>query len=487
MESFNRSIDKKITTYTEVMTPWVNERQMQTTEEKDDLSTTMDASLVDTESSETESKEQDTRSRSGNDAHADDADLRPIYNEEPMAEENETLKRHYKELFDSIKTMRTKTIEHTTSLLAQNDEFKAQLQEKGFAIAALKNELRKLTGNSVNTKFAKSSILGKPPRFASQVDVYNDLSKPVTTHYLPKERESAVVKPHHVIASSESRNSSKNMPRFSSNDMVHNHYLEEAKNKTQDEGRNSKPSVMPSARSQPTANGIKPKPRSNTQTSRNWLASKNSFVTTKTVPIAEHSRNDCGAATFVVFTYERVHVEWLETGVFRSATLLTCFKLVHPAFNSGRFITTAARPYGSTTTKAQNQDGCLVTGQKCPVEKVLNGTEASKVRAFASQIAADGVDPRKQTFSFCHKPLRSWRPESRTQSENHVLSLPLDSEYQSTWLLQAINGIVIFVYLSTSSKPLDYLINSTIHQFFHRHSHWNCSQQTVSATDITKS
>ncbi|GJU74340.1 hypothetical protein Tco_1265745 [Tanacetum coccineum] len=42
-------------------------------------------------------------------------------------------------------------------------------------------------------------------------------------------------------------------------------------------------------------------------------------------------------------------------------------------------------------------------------------------------IAADGVDPRKQTFSFCHKPLRSWRPESRTQSENHVLSLPLDS------------------------------------------------------------
>nr|GFB44360.1 hypothetical protein [Tanacetum cinerariifolium] len=32
-------------------------------------------------------------------------------------------------------------------------------------------------------------------------------------------------------------------------------------------------------------------PRRNTQTSRNWPASKNSFVTTKTVPIAEHSRN----------------------------------------------------------------------------------------------------------------------------------------------------------------------------------------------------
>nr|GEV74703.1 hypothetical protein [Tanacetum cinerariifolium] len=32
----------------------------------------------------TESKEQDTSSRSGNDIHADDADIRPIYDEEPM-------------------------------------------------------------------------------------------------------------------------------------------------------------------------------------------------------------------------------------------------------------------------------------------------------------------------------------------------------------------------------------------------------------------
>nr|GEV61177.1 hypothetical protein [Tanacetum cinerariifolium] len=129
------------------------------------------------------------------------------------------------------------------------------------------------------------------PRFASQVDVNNDLSKPVTTHYLPKERESAVEKPHHVIASSESRNSSKNMPRFSLNDMVHNHYLEEAKKKTQKHGMNSRPSVMPSAKLQNTANHSKPKPRSNTQTSRNFPVSKNSFVTTKTVPIAEHPRN----------------------------------------------------------------------------------------------------------------------------------------------------------------------------------------------------
>nr|GEV38854.1 hypothetical protein [Tanacetum cinerariifolium] len=66
---------------------------------------------------------------------------------------------------------------------------------------------------------------------------------------------------------------------------------EEAKKKTQESGRNSRPSVMPSTRSQSTVNGSKPKLRINNQKSRNWLASKTSFVTTKTVPIAEHSRN----------------------------------------------------------------------------------------------------------------------------------------------------------------------------------------------------
>ncbi|GJY61382.1 hypothetical protein Tco_0462039 [Tanacetum coccineum] len=279
-------------------------RSMDAFKEKVDTSNALDASLVDTKSSGTESGEQDTSSRSGNDAHADDADIKPVYDEEPMAEvqltvennvfdigqqdteqpefnnvgevdqnaeqwqqsqvlneksneakvkhdidvietinielehkvatllkENETLKRHYKELSDSIKTTRAKTIEHTTSLIAKNNEFKAQLQVQGFTIATLKNELRKLKGNSMNTKFVKSSILGKPvlqlhrnqsvvrqptafkserpriskPRFASQVNVNNDLSKPVTTHYLPKEREFVVAKPHHMIAPGSSR------------------------------------------------------------------------------------------------------------------------------------------------------------------------------------------------------------------------------------------------------------------------------------------
>ncbi|GKB72545.1 hypothetical protein Tco_0933957 [Tanacetum coccineum] len=64
----------------------VNEKQMQTTEEKVDSSKALNASLVEIESSGTESGEHDTIIRSGNDAHVDDADIRPTYNEEPMAE-----------------------------------------------------------------------------------------------------------------------------------------------------------------------------------------------------------------------------------------------------------------------------------------------------------------------------------------------------------------------------------------------------------------
>ncbi|GJR47254.1 retrovirus-related pol polyprotein from transposon TNT 1-94 [Tanacetum coccineum] len=150
----------------------------------------------------------------GNDAHVDDADIRPIDDEEPMAEvqttaeinvfaigqqhteqpelnnegevdqnaeqchdtseneqlhkEKEHLKQTYKDLFDSIKRTRVQTKDKNDSLMAQlnkksneNADVLAQIQKKGFAIAALKNELRKLTGNSVNTKFAKPSILGK--------------------------------------------------------------------------------------------------------------------------------------------------------------------------------------------------------------------------------------------------------------------------------------------------------------------------------------
>ncbi|GJZ33250.1 hypothetical protein Tco_0578686 [Tanacetum coccineum] len=243
---------------------------------------------------------------------------------EKLNRENKHLQQTYKDLSDFIKKICVQTKDHADSLIVQlncksveNADLKAQIQEKVFANIVLKNELRKLKGNSMDTKFAKPSILGKPvlqpprnqsvvrqpnafkserhnflkPRFASQVDVNNVLSKPVTQHYLPKRRESAFAKPNHMIASSSSRNSLKNMPRFSLNDMVHNHYLKEAQKKTQEKDRNSESSVMHSTRLQNTTDDHKLKPRSNNQITRSLPVSKISCVTSKVVPPYNHSRN----------------------------------------------------------------------------------------------------------------------------------------------------------------------------------------------------
>ncbi|GKA50687.1 hypothetical protein Tco_0743760 [Tanacetum coccineum] len=64
----------------------VNKRQMQTQESKIDTGKALDNGLVVMESNGTESEVQDDSSRSRNDTDADDADIRPIYDEEPMAE-----------------------------------------------------------------------------------------------------------------------------------------------------------------------------------------------------------------------------------------------------------------------------------------------------------------------------------------------------------------------------------------------------------------
>ncbi|GKD23380.1 hypothetical protein Tco_1225083 [Tanacetum coccineum] len=147
------------------------------------------------------------------------------------------LKQTYKDLFDSIKRTRVQTKNQNDSLMEQlnkksneNADVLAQIQKKGFEIAALKNELRKLTGNSVNTKFAKPSILGKPilqphrnqfvvsqptafkserpkiskERFASQVDMkVNSRAKvpsnKTTTQNKPVEQISVAKKPERQI------------------------------------------------------------------------------------------------------------------------------------------------------------------------------------------------------------------------------------------------------------------------------------------------
>nr|GEZ71089.1 hypothetical protein [Tanacetum cinerariifolium] len=70
----------------------INKRHMQTQENKIDTGKAIDVDLVVTKSSGTKSEVQDDNSGSGNDTDADDADFRPIYDEELMAEVQLTAK-----------------------------------------------------------------------------------------------------------------------------------------------------------------------------------------------------------------------------------------------------------------------------------------------------------------------------------------------------------------------------------------------------------
>ncbi|GJS50577.1 hypothetical protein Tco_0623939 [Tanacetum coccineum] len=101
-----------------------------------------------------------------------------------------------------------------------------------------------------------------------------------------------------------------NSSRYSLKDMVHNHYLEEAKKHTQERGRYSRPSVMPSAKSQSTANSSKPKPRIDNQNSRNWPASKRST----SINVQEEQTLDLNAGTPFNLKNERIKV-WIKENV----------------------------------------------------------------------------------------------------------------------------------------------------------------------------
>nr|GEW92276.1 Gag-Pol polyprotein [Tanacetum cinerariifolium] len=321
--------EKYFVEYTGIEVKHFRDTLLQHMESKIDMGKAINDDLVVTESSGTESEVQDDNSRSGNDTDALDADIRPIYEEEPMAtvqlnaecnifairqqhteqpeiinegrvdqqhgqvlndesnkakikkkinvletinieleykvanfrKENETLKKHYKDLYDSNKITRSRTIEQT-SLLANNANLKAQIQEKVFSIAALKNDLRKLKGNNVDTKFAKTSVLGKPV-------------------LRPLRNQSVVIQP----------NACKHERPPILNDMVHNHYLDEAKKKTQERDRNSKPSVMTPARFQSTPADSKPKPRITNHSSKSLPISKSSCITMPDMPKADHSKS----------------------------------------------------------------------------------------------------------------------------------------------------------------------------------------------------
>ncbi|GJS75805.1 hypothetical protein Tco_0725686 [Tanacetum coccineum] len=187
---------------------------------------------------------------------------------EQLHKENEHLKQTYKELYDSIKKTRIQNKDNSESLISQinqksveNADLKAQIQEKVFANAALNNELRKLKGNTVDSKFAKASILGKPPLQPSRNHLVVRQPNAFTSERprISRPRESAAAKPHQVNAPNYSRNSHKES--YGSNDMVHAYFLEDARKMTQDKTRIPSHKDMASTRAHCTPNACTPKPR----------------------------------------------------------------------------------------------------------------------------------------------------------------------------------------------------------------------------------
>ncbi|GKC12406.1 retrovirus-related pol polyprotein from transposon TNT 1-94 [Tanacetum coccineum] len=183
--------------------------------------------------------------------------------------ENAHLKTAYKNLFDSINVTRAQTKTIIDSLqnklhdtIYENAKLRAQLFDK---VSEQKDTTH---GTNVNTKFAKQSILGKPPsssrpklyvvtplpksKAIPKVGESNALSKQVTSNSVPSSQESKVVKNDNVIAPG----------MFRIDPRVDN-----------------------------TAKTRRPQPRSNTKNDRVPSASKSSCIKNKEVEVEEHHRN----------------------------------------------------------------------------------------------------------------------------------------------------------------------------------------------------
>ncbi|GKD95910.1 hypothetical protein Tco_1379807 [Tanacetum coccineum] len=160
-----------------------------------------------------------------------------------------------------------------------------------------------------------------------------------------------------MIASSEFRNSSKNMPRFSSNDMVHNHYLDEARKKTYERDKNSKTSVMPSARFQSTADGSKPKPRITNHSTRSLtIFTGHRFSPNKTSIVYEKKSS-------------RSDLRWKPTGrIFKTVSLRWV--------PTGKMLASCARKDDSESTYGSNVD--IPNIHKCKQTLDLSAADISE-------------------------------------------------------------------------------------------------------------
>nr|GEV00470.1 copia protein [Tanacetum cinerariifolium] len=184
------------------------------------------------------------------------------------AKENAHLRNTYKNLFESISLTRTQTKTIIASLqnelqdtIYENAKLRAQLFKK---VSLQKDNKR---GMSTNTKFAKQSILGKPPK----LDEIHAFSKPVTSNSIPSPQESTVVKNDKVIAPG----------MFRINPF-----------KTSREEKHVPNIVRASARTKPIIVSQPPVfTKSNRKNDRVLSASKTSCNKNKRVEVEEHHRN----------------------------------------------------------------------------------------------------------------------------------------------------------------------------------------------------
>ncbi|GKB90685.1 hypothetical protein Tco_0962957 [Tanacetum coccineum] len=131
----------------------------------------------------------------------------------------------------------------------------------------------------------------KPPEFINEgrVDQYTEQCQ-VKSHMLDSSPDSQITEYLKQSLESENILLKKAVAQFQKDfSRMEAHY--EARKKKQERDRNSKTSVMPSARFQSTVDGSKPKPRSTNHSTRSLPVSKSSCITITVVPKADHSKS----------------------------------------------------------------------------------------------------------------------------------------------------------------------------------------------------
>ncbi|GKC22708.1 retrovirus-related pol polyprotein from transposon TNT 1-94 [Tanacetum coccineum] len=116
--------------------------------------------------------------------------------------ENDKVKQHYKELYDSIKITRAKTIEKTTSLLTKNEKLKAQLKGKMkyVTIDTIKPKVLALVNSSTKASWSKPRSNTKNNRILS---AKSDNRKKVEDH--PRNNKSNLKQKNRVDSSISSK------------------------------------------------------------------------------------------------------------------------------------------------------------------------------------------------------------------------------------------------------------------------------------------